>query len=257
LNVVLFFNNHSIFWYNKTSLELSKYKILRRDIMSENNTKPDDLVFLYYAQAYYYRRDDFEVDIEKKEIEETEEIEMNTILRETLENKLKDFAQDFIFAPEMEFLTYMGITYNKVLMTLQKKYKNILFYVPSIGPTSTEKKQTISINFILLIDFEHGDEGFWKLSQEIVAKTALDKYGHFEVNYNNKILTTRETAELAIIENKKNMLRETFEAYGLDINQIDLDKIYNEGNFNFGFPPTNTMNKPDDNDDDNGDMTIL
>ena len=53
------------------------------------------------------------------------------------------------------------------------------------------------------------------------------------------------------------MLRETFEAYGLDINQIDLDKIYNEGNFNFGFPPTNTMNKPDDNDDDNGDMTIL
>jgi hypothetical protein len=223
----------------------------------------DDCVFLIYGEAYYYRNQKSVTQVSKeskKKVEEDVKESKESIkeeydddnnnakeqlLNETIKRQLGEISKDFVFNPEMGFLQHLAVIYNKNLLSFQKDRDDILFSIPSFSSPQA-KKQTLSVKFMFYGDVETAEEEFWNIAEEMVQSTYNDKHGNFEINYDSKILTTRNAAKETFKEGKKLILEDTFKLYGLNPENFDIDNLYKE-----------TMNKDNEDDEDDDGMTII
>ena len=130
----------------------------------------------------------------------------------------------------------------------QKNRDNLLFSIPSLSSPQS-KKQTLSVKFMFYANIDTAEEEFWNLAKEIVQSSYDDKYGHFEISYDSKIMTSRRTANETLTEGRKIILADTFRLYGLNPQDFNLDNLY-ESHFD-------DMNGDEEDNDDDGGMTII
>jgi len=214
-----------------------------------------DLVFLYWGQATFNRIINKDIDEDEDDELEFSSINLNNMdfdpdeLGEDCEECVKDaevgeafdllqdmfdseefddmsnllveFSSKDMFLKEMAMLTHLRKVYLKKMLPL--KSDKLLFSFPIITLDGQKSRQTITVKFIYIGDFEEGDQGFWNVAREIIEKTHSEEYGHFDITFNeNKLLTTKENAQKMFTSAQMFIMKQAFEQTGLTNEYPDL-----------------------------------